>query len=426
MQIKTLDSLYAAGKIVLVRADMNVPMENGVVTDNSRLRAMRPTLEFLREQGAKIVIFSHFGRPKGEKNMDFTLRPVAEELSKTIGQPVKFFDDCIGDNIKEQARALSAGEIAVCENVRFYAGETKNCSEFAEKLSQIGEAFVNDSFSVSHRAHASVVGITEFLPSYAGRLLEMEIAALTSGIASGEAPRMAIVGGAKVSSKLGVLEHIVDKVDYLVLGGGMANTFLKARGVDVKASLCEDDMLDKAQDIEDKAKANSCTIILPTDAACGTEFKYDAEATIKSVNELADNDMILDIGPDSIDAIKHAINLSKTILWNGPVGVSEFKNFATGMMEIAKEVAKLTENMTLRSIAGGGDTVAALEKADVTDQISYVSMAGGAFLEFLEGKQLPGVIAVASKDGCCGGSSNGGCGCGSQEPKETTGCCGGC
>lgn len=391
---RTIDNLECEGKTVLVRADLNVPMKDGKITDTTRIDRFVPTVQMLLEKGAKVVVMSHFGRPKGEKKPEFTLSPIAEGLANALGKPVKFAGDCIGEEAENAVNGLEQGDVLVLENLRFYAQEEANDADFAKQLASLGELYVDDAFSCSHRAHASIEAITHHLPTYAGKLMEAEVTALTKALEAPERPVAAVVGGAKISTKLELLSNLVQKVDMLVLGGGMANTFLFAKGVNVGKSLCEDEMIDQAKDVMTKAEAAGCQIILPSDAVCAKEFAEGAPHETKSFDALADDDMALDIGPESINTVKAALDNAKTILWNGPLGAFEIKPFDTGTNMIAAYAASRTDKGEVLSVAGGGDTVSALENAGAAPGFSYISTAGGAFLEWLEGKELPGVKAL--------------------------------
>jgi phosphoglycerate kinase len=395
-KFRTIDDLNVAGKRVLVRADLNVPMKEGKVTDTTRIDRTVPTLLELAEKGAKVIVLSHLGRPKGKKNLDFTLKPVADALARSARRPVAFATDCIGPEAKAVVDAMKNGELAMLENVRFYAEEEKNDQQFARQLSENGDILVSDAFSCAHRAHASVEALARILPSAAGRLMQQELEALEGALGNPKHPVAAVVGGAKISTKLDVLGNLVAKVDQLIIGGAMANTFLAAKGVKVGKSLCEHDMLDSAREITGKAEKAGCEIVLPTDAVVAGEFKEGAATDTVSVSAVPDDKMILDVGPKSIADLQSRLNGLKTILWNGPLGAFEVKPFDAATNAVATQAAKLTKSGQLLSVAGGGDTVAALANAGVGDQFSYVSTAGGAFLEWLEGKVLPGVAVLRS------------------------------
>ena len=396
--IKSIADADVNGKTVLVRADLNVPMEEGRVTDTTRIDRFAPTVKMLTEKGAKVVIISHFGRPKGQRDKKFSLKPVAEALSKALGMEVKFASDCVGEVAEKAVWALQPGEVLMLENLRFHPEETKDDENFARRLSVLADMYVNDAFSVSHRAHASVHAITKFLPSYAGLSLMKELEALSAALDNPDRPAAALVGGAKVSTKITVLENLLPVVDQIIVGGGMANTFLLALGYDVGKSLAEPDFVDMAKTIMAKAEENNCEIVLPSDATCAKEFKAGAEAETCALDGVPSDSMILDIGPQSIADLKVRLQDIKTLLWNGPLGAFEVPPFDTGTVEIARAAAELTKAGKLVTVAGGGDTVAALNTAGVTDDFTYVSTAGGAFLEWLEGKELPGVAALKASN----------------------------
>ena len=392
--IRTIDDLDVAGKRVLIRVDFNVPMKDGKVTDTTRIDRTVPSLQELAGKGAKVIVLSHLGRPKGKKNMEFTLKPVAEALAKALGKPVTFAPDCIGPDAKAVVDKLQPGEFAMLENVRFYAQEEKNDLEFAKKLAELGDVLVSDAFSCSHRAHASVEALARLIPSCAGRLMQAEIEALSAALEAPKRPAAALVGGAKISTKIDVLGNLTEKVDQVIIGGAMANTFLAAQGKDVGKSLCEHDMLDSARAILEKAKGNGCEIVLPSDAVVAGEFKEGAPSSTVDVSSVPADKMILDVGAHSVDDLKRRLAGLKTLMWNGPLGAFEVAPFDKGTNEVAQEAAKLTKAGSLMSVAGGGDTVAALAHAGVEKDFSYVSTAGGAFLEWLEGKTLPGVAVL--------------------------------
>lgn len=392
--IRTIDDLDVAGKRVLVRVDFNVPMKDGKVTDLTRIDRTVPSLQELAGKGAKVVILSHLGRPKGKKNPEFTQQPVAEALAGALGKPVAFAPDCVGPEAKAVVDALQPGEFAMLENVRFYAEEEKNDAEFAKKLAELGDVLVSDAFSCSHRAHASVEALAKLIPSCAGRLMQAEIEALSAALEAPKRPAAALVGGAKISTKLDVLGNLTEKVDQVIIGGAMANTFLAAQGKDVGKSLCEHEMLDSARAILDKASKNGCEIVLPSDAVVASEFKEGAASSTVGVDAVPSDKMILDVGPESIADLAGRLAGLKTLMWNGPLGAFEVSPFDKGTNAVAQEAAKLTKAGKLMSVAGGGDTVAALAHAGVEEDFSYISTAGGAFLEWLEGKTLPGVAVL--------------------------------
>lgn len=394
MTFKTLDALDAKGKRVLVRVDFNVPMQDGEVTDATRIERAATTLRELADAGAKVIALSHFGRPKGRVEPSMSLRPVAKALGQTLGVDVAFAEDCVGDVARKAVDALPDGGILLLENLRFHSGEEKNDPAFAAGLAELGDAYVNDAFSCSHRAHASVTGIPEHLPAYAGRLMQAELEALQAVLGGGERPAAALIGGAKISSKLKVLGELLDKVDKLIIGGAMANTFLAAQGHNIGKSLSEPDLLGEARAIMAKAEAKGVEIVLPMDGVVAEIFEPNAECRTTKVDEVGDAEMILDVGPASVINIKDKLESVKVLLWNGPMGAFEVPPFDAGTTDVAKAAAVLTQQGKLKTVAGGGDTVAALAHAGVLEKFSYVSTAGGAFLEWLEGKTLPGVAAL--------------------------------
>lgn len=391
---KTLDDMgEIAGKRVLVREDLNVPMADGHVTDDTRLRAAVPTVAELADKGAKVLILAHFGRPKGQRNPEMSLALVTRPFEHVLGRPVRFIDD---QGAAEAIATLKDGDVAILENTRFDPGEEKNAPETIERLAALGDLYVNDAFSAAHRAHASTEGLAHRLPSFAGRQMEAELDALDKALGNPEHPVAAVVGGAKVSSKLDVLKHLVAKVDHLIIGGGMANTFLAARGVDVGKSLAEHDLTGTAEEIFDAAEAAGCTIHLPYDVVVAKEFKPNPETRTVNVHEVQPDEMILDIGPAATEALGDVLKNCRTLVWNGPLGAFETPPFDVATMTLAKTVAALTREGSLVSVAGGGDTVAALNQAGVAADMTFVSTAGGAFLEWMEGKELPGVKALSS------------------------------
>ncbi|GLI23208.1 phosphoglycerate kinase [Xanthobacter flavus] len=387
------DAVDLADKRVLVRVDLNVPMESGRVTDATRLKAILPTIRDITGKGGKVVLLAHFGRPKGRDDSQ-SLAPVAKALEGELGRKVAFASDCIGDEAKSAVSRLASGEVIVLENTRFHAGEEKNAPDFIEALANLGDIYVNDAFSTAHRAHASTEGLARKLPAYAGRSMESEIEALTKALEAPQRPVLAVVGGSKVSTKLELLGNLVQKVDILVIGGGMANTFLAALGKKVGKSLCEHDLGDTARDILEKAKAAGCEIVLPVDAVVATEFKANAAHRVASVDDVKDDEMMLDAGPETVGIVKQKLDAAKTVVWNGPFGAFELTPFDAATVAVARYVGDLTHKGKLLSVAGGGDTVAALNHAGTAERFSYVSTAGGAFLEWLEGKALPGVEAL--------------------------------
>jgi phosphoglycerate kinase len=394
MAFRTLDQLSAAGKRVLLRADLNVPMQDGRVSDLTRLERLTPTIRELAAAGAKVIVLSHFDRPKGKRVPEMSLRPVAAALGDVLGRPVGFADDCIGPAAEQAVAAMAAGDVVVLENTRYHAGEEKNDAGLAAAMAALGDVFVNDAFSAAHRAHASTEGLAHLLPSYAGRLMQKELEALGAALGTPARPLAAIVGGAKVSTKLDLLGNLVGRVDLLVIGGAMANTFLAARGLSVGKSLQEPDLHDTARAIEAKAQAAGCTILLPCDAVVAREFRAHAPSEIVPVTAIPADTMVLDVGPLSVADLLTRLAAAKTLVWNGPLGAFETEPFDAATVRAAKGAAALTQAGSLLSVAGGGDTVAALRHAGVVEQFSYVSTAGGAFLEWLEGKTLPGVAAL--------------------------------
>ncbi|PTV94830.1 phosphoglycerate kinase [Rhodobacter aestuarii] len=394
MAWKTLDEVELAGKVALVRVDINVPVENGVVTDATRILKIVPTVKDILAKGGKPVLLAHFGRPKGQVVPEMSLRPLVPELEKALGAPVKFAEDCIGGPAKTAVAALEAGEVLLLENTRFHAGEEKNDPELSAAMAALGEVYVNDAFSAAHRAHSSTEGVAHILPSAAGRLMEAELKALEAALGAPVRPVCAVVGGAKVSTKLDLLGNLVSKVDHLVIGGGMANTFLVAQGIDVGKSLAEREMAETARDILEKAKTAGCAIHLPVDVVVAREFKANAENETVPNTDCPSDAMILDAGPKSVEEIATVFEASKTLIWNGPLGAFEIAPFDAATNAAAQKAAELTQDGKLTSVAGGGDTVAALNKAGAADDFSYISTAGGAFLEWMEGKELPGVAAL--------------------------------
>ncbi|MBQ9352427.1 MULTISPECIES: phosphoglycerate kinase [unclassified Phyllobacterium] len=388
---KTLDDADVAGKRVLLRVDLNVPVANGHVTDATRIERVAPTILELSKKGAKVILLAHFGRPKDGPTPEFSLKPIAHAVAKVIGQNVHFAEDSIGQKAAEAVAKLGNGDILLLENTRFHKGEEKNDPAYVKALAANGDIYVNDAFSAAHRAHASTEGLAHVLPAYAGRTMQAELEALESGLGNPKRPVVAVVGGAKVSSKLDLLGNLVEKVDALVIGGGMANTFLAAQGVKVGKSLCEHDLADTARAIMAKAQAANCTIILPVDAIVAWHFEANAPFHAYGLDAIPEDGMILDVGPQSIERIKGAIDDAATLVWNGPLGAFELTPFDKATVAAARHVAERTKSGHLVSVAGGGDTVAALNHAGIADDLTYVSTAGGAFLEWMEGKPLPGV-----------------------------------
>ena len=396
MTFRTLDDAYdLAGKTALVRVDFNVPMEGGKVTDDTRLRVALPTIQRLRDAGAKVALLAHFDRPKGQRVPSMSLKPVVQPLEALLGAPVRFADDCIGPDAVEAIRDLDAGGVVLLENVRFHAAEEANDPVFAQKLADLGDLYVNDAFSAAHRAHASTEGLARLLPAYAGCAMARELSALDAALGNPQKPVIGIVGGSKVSTKLDLLKNLVGKLDTLAIGGGMANTFLYAQGVDIGGSLAEKDMADTAREILAEAEAKGCDILLPVDVVVATEVKPGAAArTVKTGEALSTEDKILDAGPDTVARLNAAIDGSRTLIWNGPLGVFEVPPFDAATVAAAKHVAERTKAGALIAVAGGGDTVAAVGHAGVSADLTFVSTAGGAFLEWMEGKPLPGVEAL--------------------------------
>ena len=393
--LRALDQLDVAGKRVLVRVDFNVPMKNGAVANDARIREAAGTLTELIDKGAGVVVASHMGRPKGEVVADLSLEPLTAVVRSYVpNAKVSFCGATDLDEVRKAAAEVQAGELLMIENLRFYPGEEQNDADFAKHLAGLADIYLDDAFSCAHRAHASVEGVANLLPSAAGRLMEKEINALIGALESPARPAAAIIGGSKISTKLSVLENLTAKVDYLVIGGAMANTFLLADGYSVGTSLVEDDMISTVADVRARAKEAGCEIILPTDVVMAPEFKEGAPAETTTVESVPDGMMILDVGPVSIARLGDILDTCKTVLWNGPLGAFEIKPFDAGTIGAAQKVAHLTQEKGLLSVAGGGDTVAALEAAGVAEQFSYVSMAGGAFLEWLEGRELPGVAVL--------------------------------
>jgi len=393
---RTLDDVEVKGRRVLVRADLNVPMKDGKVTDLTRLERLAPTFRELAGKGAKVVVLSHFDRPKGKRVPTMSLKPVAEALGQVLGQAVAFAEDCIGEAASAAVGALADGQVAVLENTRFHAGEEENDTGFAKALAANGDLFVNDAFSAAHRAHASTEAIAKLLPSYAGRLMQAELEALERALGSPVRPVAAVVGGSKVSSKLDLLGNLVSRVDLLVIGGAMANTFLAAQGVQVGKSLQEADMHDIAKSILARAHNANCEIVLPVDAVVAEEFRENAPSMAVGIGAVPAQTMILDVGPRSVAELTAKLAGMKTLVWNGPLGAFETPPFDKATVAAAQAVAALTDAGSLLSVAGGGDTVAALRHAGVAERFTYVSGAGGAFLEWMEGKTLPGVAALAA------------------------------
>jgi phosphoglycerate kinase len=390
---RTLDDLKPAGKRVVVRSDLNVPAKDGKVTDTTRIDRSAVTIKELADKGARVIVLTHFGRPKG-KEAKYSQKLLVEPLAKALGRPVAWADDVIGPEIEKQVAAMKDGDVLLAENLRFHAGEEGNDAAFAQSLAKLGDVYVNDAFATAHRAHASTATIAKYLPAYAGRLMQAELEALGKALDHPERPVVAIVGGAKVSTKLDLLGNLLSRVDTLVIGGGMANTFLFAKKIGVGTSLCEKEMADTAREIIAKARAAGKQILLPEDALVADALAENAPTQTVEIHMVPVDRMILDIGPASTKAVIAALEAARTLVWNGPVGAFEFKPFDTATIAIAKAAARLTKAGKLLSVAGGGDTVSALAKAGVEEDFSYISTAGGAFLEWLEGKELPGVAAL--------------------------------
>ena len=391
---RTLDDASLSGKRVLLRVDLNVPMEHGKVSDATRIDRVLHTIREIAKKGGRVILLAHFGRPKGGPDAENSLRPVAASVAERLKQPVAFAADCIGEAAARAVAALKDGDVLLLENTRFHKGEEKNDPAFVSELAKLGDLYVNDAFSAAHRAHASTEGLAHRLPAYAGRAMQAELEALGKALDAPARPVVAIVGGAKVSSKLDLLGNLVAKVDALVIGGGMANTFLNAQGLAVGKSLCEKDLAEAAREIMHKAQAAHCTLVLPVDAIVAFHFAANAPSHDYGVDAIPDAGMMLDIGGLSVDRIKAVINEAATVVWNGPLGAFELAGFEHGTYALARHVAARTKEGKLVSVAGGGDTVAALNAAGVADDFTYVSTAGGAFLEWMEGKALPGVEAL--------------------------------
>ena len=396
MTFETLDDADLAGKRALVRVDLNVPMHDGEVSDDTRLRAAVPTIEKLRAGGATVILLAHFDRPKGKRVPEMSLAPIAIALAKVLGSPVGFANDCVGPVAADAVAALKPGDVLLLENVRFHAGEEKNDPDFARALAANGDLYVNDAFSAAHRAHASTEGLAHLLPAYAGEQMRLELTALDKALGNPERPVMGIVGGSKVSSKLDLLRNLVTKLDKLAIGGGMANTFLYAQGHDVGASYCEKDLAETARDIIRLAGQNNCKLFLPVDIVVAEKMAPGAAARVRGLGEVDEDERILDAGQESVERLCRAMANSKTLIWNGPLGVFEIPPFDKGTMTAAHYAAELAKEGKLVAVAGGGDTVAALNAAGCADDFTFVSTAGGAFLEWMEGKELPGVAALAS------------------------------
>ena len=393
---RTLDALEPAGQRILLRADLNLPVRDGRITDLTRIERLAPTIRELAAKGARIIICSHFDRPKGQRVPAMSLKPMAAALAEALGRPVAFADDCIGPDAEAAVTALADGDVLLLENTRFHKGEEKNDPAMAKALARLADAYVNDAFSAAHRAHASTEGVARLLPAYAGRLMQAELEALDRALGNPARPVMAIVGGAKVSSKLELLGNLSARVDVLVIGGAMANTFLAAQGMRVGRSLQEAEMHDTAREIMAGAAARGCTILLPSDLVAAAEFKANAPHRVVAADGTPDDMMALDVGPATVAAINGRLAECRTLVWNGPLGAFEIEPFDAATVAVALEAARLTQAGQLASIGGGGDTVSALKHAGVAERLTYVSAAGGAFLEWLEGKELPGVAALTA------------------------------
>jgi len=391
---KSIEDIKVSGKKVLVRCDFNVPLEDGKITDDNRIVGALPTIKYLLGQNAKIILCSHMGRPKGEFNMKYTLAPVAKRLSELLGVSVTLAADVIGEDAVTKAAALKEGEILLLENVRFHKEEEKNDPEFAKKLASLAEIYVNDAFGTSHRAHASTAGVADYLPAVCGYLIQKEIDVMGKALSEPKRPFIAILGGAKVSDKIGVINNLIDKVDVLIVGGGMAYTFAKVLGGNIGKSLCELDKLDMAKELLDKAKSKGVKFLLPIDTVCAKEFANESEQAVYNTDSIPDDMMGLDIGPATIKTFSEALKGAGTVVWNGPMGVFEFDNFAKGTKAIAEAVA----SSGAISIIGGGDSAAAVEKFGLADKITHISTGGGASLEFLEGLELPGIACLNEKE----------------------------
>ena len=394
MDYNTLDDLAVKGKRVLVRADLNVPLKDGVVTDATRIERQAPTIRELAEKGARVILLSHFDRPKGKVVPSMSLKPVVAPLAKAVGRAVAFAEDCVGPKAQAAVAALKDGDVLLLENTRFHAGEESNDPDFTKQVAALGDIFVNDAFSAAHRAHATTTGLAHLMPSAAGRSMERELTHLQKALGNPERPLLAVVGGAKVSTKIELLQNLVGRVEVLVIGGAMANTFLAAQGIAIGKSLYEPDHLETARKVMHMATESGAVILLPTDVVVAKEFKQDADHRTVAVGDIEPDEMVLDVGPASIQAFENRLVTTKTLVWNGPFGAFETRPFDAGTVAAAKAVAAATKSAHLLSVAGGGDTVAALVHAGVEDDFSYVSTAGGAFLEWLEGKELPGVEAL--------------------------------
>lgn len=393
-RFNTIDDMDLDGKVVLARVDLNVPIENGQVTDATRIEKIVPTVKAIQDKGGIPVLLAHFDRPKGKRVDSMSLSQIVPALEAALGQKVSFSNEAVGGDAKRAVAALQPGDVLLLENTRFYPGEEENDATFAASLAALGQAYVNDAFSAAHRAHASTEGLARLMPAAAGKLMEAELNALDAALGSPERPVVAVVGGAKVSTKLELLSNLIEKVDHLIIGGGMANTFLVAQGIEVGKSLAERDMADTARDILAKAQELGCTIHLPVDVVVAREFKAGAANEVVAANACPADAMILDAGPETVEAIRSVFAQCRTLIWNGPLGAFEIEPFDAATNSAAQAAAQLTRDGQLVSVAGGGDTVAALNKAGVADDFTFISTAGGAFLEWMEGKDLPGVAAL--------------------------------
>jgi phosphoglycerate kinase len=394
MTFRTLQGADLSGKTALVRVDFNVPMENGQITDDTRLKAALPTIGLLSSAGAKVVLLAHFDRPKGKRVPEMSLKPILPALSKLVGKDVAWADDCIGADAKAAVDGLKPGGVALLENLRYHAGEEKNDAAFAAELARLGDIYVNDAFSAAHRAHASTEGVAKLLPAYPGLSMERELNALDAALGNPQRPVIGIVGGSKVSTKLDLLKNLVTKLDKLAIGGGMANTFLYAQGHDVGASYCEKDLAETAREIIRLAGQNNCKLFLPIDIVVAEQMAKGVPTRVRNLGNVDEHERILDAGPETVERLKRAMGNSKTLIWNGPLGVFEIPPFDKGTVEAAKEAARLAEAGELVAVAGGGDTVSAMHHAGVANDLTFISTAGGAFLEWMEGKVLPGVEAL--------------------------------